>query len=371
MEKLGVETSLLGFGCMRLPTSPNKIINEAETQRMFDMAYNAGVNYYDTAYGYHEGQSERVVGKMLKRYPRDSFYVATKLPMYMITTLAQAKEIFAEQLQKLDMDHVDFFLLHTLNRKYFDIAVKEGIIEYCEQLKKEGKIRFLGFSFHDEYEQFERILNYRDWDFCQIQLNYHDRKFQAGERGCRLATEKGVPVVVMEPVKGGQLSSLPESITEPFREAAPDATDASFALRWVADHPGVKVILSGMSTPEQMADNLHTFEVPRSLAEEERQAIDKVEKRLTARMKIGCTNCRYCMPCPNGVDIPGNFSLWNNFGMFGKSGGLNFHWKQMMPDSAKAMSCVRCGECETKCPQHLPIMESLAVLQGELDEACR
>lgn len=369
LEKLGVETSLLGFGCMRLPQTPEHTIDEAETMRLFDLAYQAGVNYYDTAYGYHDGQSELVVGKMLKRYPRNSFFVATKLPMYMIHSLEQAKEIFEEQRRRLQMETFDFYLLHTLNREYYNRAVELGIVEYCEQLKREGKIRFLGFSFHDEYAEFERIINDRDWDFCQIQLNYRDQKFQAGLRGYELAAKKGVPVIVMEPVKGGMLGELPAEVAEPFRKAASGATDASFALRWVADHTNVKVILSGMSTMEQMRDNLQTFEAEKPLTADERAAIEEVAARLDKRIKIGCTACRYCMPCPHGVDIPENFRLWNSLGMYGSAPSLLTGWVKFMPAKAKADQCVQCRACEEKCPQHLPIVESLKRVQAEMDAA--
>jgi uncharacterized protein len=370
MEKLGITTSLLGFGCMRLPLTPDNAIDEAETARMFDMAYHAGVNYFDTAYGYHDGESERVTGRMLQRYPRNTFYVATKLPMYKVRTLAQAKAIFEEQRAKLQMEHIDFYLLHTLNRDTYNLAVREGIVEYCEQLKRDGKIRYLGFSFHDSFDSFKHIINDRDWDFCQIQYNYRDRNFQAGDRGYELATKLGVPVIVMEPVRGGQLSNLPVWVTEPFRRATPGATDASFALRWVASHPNVKVILSGMSAAEQMEDNLRTFDQEQPLTETEEEAIEEVNRRIISRVKIGCTACRYCMPCPNGVDIPGNFRVWNDLGMYGMSGSVNFHWNMQIPESAKALNCARCGQCEAKCPQHLPIMESLKTLQAELDAAC-
>ncbi len=370
LEKLGVQTSLLGFGCMRLPMTDRKTIDEERTARMFDMAYEAGVNYYDTAYGYHDGASELVVGKMLKRYPRNTFFVATKLPMYMIQSLEQAKEVFEEQRTKLQMDSIDFYLLHTLNRDSFERAKRLGIIDYCEQLKKEGEIRFLGFSFHDEYPVFEQILTDRNWDFCQIQYNYRDQRFQAGTRGYELAAARGVPVVVMEPVKGGMLGKLDPTVAEPFRKAAPGASDASFALRWVADHPGVKVILSGMSTEEQMADNLRTFAKDNPLSGTEQEAIREVARRLDSRIKIGCTACRYCMPCPNGVDIPGNFSVWNDYGMYGENASLKNRWTRFFPDAAKAARCVQCGECEKKCPQHLPIMESLKRVQAELDWIC-
>lgn len=369
MNKLGVETSLLGFGCMRLPQTPEHTIDEAEAMRMFDLAYQAGVNYFDTAYGYHDGQSERVVGKMLKRYPRDSFFIATKLPIYMIHSLEQAKEIFEEQRQRLQMESFDFYLLHTLNHEYYNRAVELGIVDYCEQLKKEGKIRFLGFSFHDEYDEFERIINDRDWDFCQIQLNYRDQQFQAGVPGYELAAKKNVPMVVMEPVKGGMLGKLPAEVAEPFRAVAPGASDASFALRWVADRPNVKVILSGMSSIEQMQDNLHTFEKERPLSADERAAIQDVASRLDNRIKIGCTACRYCMPCPHGVDIPENFRAWNDLGMYGPASSLLTFWRRFIPASAKADQCVQCYACEEKCPQHLPIVESLKILQAELDAA--
>lgn len=369
-DKLGVEASLLGFGCMRLPLNPDRTIDEVQTRQMFDLAYNAGVNYYDTAYGYHDGESERVTGRMLKAYPRESFFVATKLPMYMIHSLEQAKEIFQEQLQKLQMDYVDFYMLHALNGETFDRAVNLGIVEYCEELKREGKIRFFGFSFHDEYDQFARMLNYRDWDFCQIQYNYRDEQVQAGTRGYELAAAKGVPVIVMEPVKGGVLANLMQAVNKPFRNETPDATDASFALRWVADHQNVKVILSGMSNVKQMKDNLRTFEKDWPLSQAERDAVAEVARRLDSRVKIGCTGCRYCMPCPAGVNIPGNFEAWNNYGMYGAGSNLDFHWKVIVTDDTRANRCVACHQCESKCPQALHIVDALRTLQGELDAAC-
>lgn len=371
MDKLGVSPSLLGFGCMRFPLNPDQTVDEAETARMFDLAYQAGVTYYDTAYGYLDGKSEGIVGRMLKRYPRDSFYLATKLPMYMIHSLEQAKAIFQEQLDRLQMSTVDFYMLHALNRHTFELAVELGIVDYCEQLKQEGKIRFLGFSFHDEYEIFERILTYRDWDFCQIQYNYRDTQLQAGKRGYELATQKGVPVIVMEPVKGGALANLKPTVSEPFRKVTPGASDASFALRWVADHDNAKVILSGMSSPAQMEDNLKTFAQSNPLTDAEREAIEEVDHRLDSLVKIGCTACRYCMPCPAGVNIPGNFEAWNRYGIYGASSDLRYQWTISITDQTRANRCVACHQCEAKCPQHLSIVDALKTLQIELDEACQ
>ncbi|NLI20867.1 MAG: aldo/keto reductase [Clostridiales bacterium] len=369
-EKLGVSTSLLGFGCMRLPLTPERRIDEAETARMFDLAYRSGVNYFDTAYGYHDGESERAVGRLLKRYPRESFFVATKLPMYMIHSLEQAKAIFEEQLEKTQMESFDFYMLHSLNAKTYERAVQLGIADYCEKLKRDGRIRFLGFSFHDGYDAFERILTDRDWDFCQIQYNYRDELTQAGTRGYELATARGVPVIVMEPVKGGLLGNLKPEASEPFRKVTPGASDASFALRWAADHANVKVILSGMSTYEQVADNLRTFDHAQPLTPEEHAAIREVAARLDSLVKIGCTACRYCMPCPEGVDIPANFEAWNSYGMYGATPNLRFHWRAFIPDKVRADRCVACRQCETKCPQGLPIVESLRALQTELDAVC-
>ena len=259
MEKLGVDISLLGFGCMRFPLTEAGRIDEPLTEKMIDHALAEGVNYIDTAYAYHDGQSELVVGNVLKKYDRDSFYLATKLPVWLVKTADDVDKYLEEQLTKLQTDHIDFYLMHAMGKERWDEMVKIGCIERLEELKDKGKIKYLGFSFHDKYEVFEEILNYRDWDFCQIQLNYMDAEEQAGVKGCRLAADKGIPVIIMEPVKGGSLAAFSEDITEMFKALDPKASPASFALRWVGSLPGVNVILSGMSTPEQVEDNLHTF----------------------------------------------------------------------------------------------------------------
>ncbi|MCM1058610.1 MAG: aldo/keto reductase, partial [Firmicutes bacterium] len=264
MEKLGLETSLLGFGCMRFPVTKDGRIDEPEAERMLDRAYAAGVNYYDTAYPYHDGESERVVGRIMKKYDRGTFYLATKLPCWQVKTPEDVDRIFNEQLEKLQTDYIDFYLMHALNKDRFRDMVNIGCIEKLEQMKAEGKIRNLGFSFHDNYDTFENIINYREWDFCQIQLNYMDaaeqEEFQqAGMKGYCLTEKKQVPLIIMEPVKGGSLASFPEDITNMFHSLDPSASMASFALRWVGSLPNVKVVLSGMSTMEQVEDNLKTF----------------------------------------------------------------------------------------------------------------
>ena len=269
--KHGYTPSLLGFGCMRFPTNKDGSIDEEQATKMLDTAIAHGVTYIDTAFPYHHGDSEPFVGRVLKKYPRDSFYLTTKLPLWDLTSLDDAKVMFEKQLVRLDVDYVDFYLLHALDKAKWEKAKQLGIVSYCEELKQAGKIRNFGFSFHDSYEVFEEILTYRAWDFCQIQYNYVDTDVQAGDRGYALAEQLGIPMVIMEPIKGGSLSYLPEDIAAEMKAYAPEKSISSWALRWVASKPNVKVVLSGMSSMEQVLDNLSTFEQFTPLQEEERQ----------------------------------------------------------------------------------------------------
>ncbi len=367
IEKLGIETSLLGFGCMRFPTRDGRI-DEARAEKMLDEAIARGVNYIDTAFPYHGGESEPFVGKVLDKYPRDSYYLATKLPCWDVKTPEDAPRIFENQLKRLNKEHIDFYLLHALGRDRFRDMVKLGVIEYCEELKKQGKIKYLGFSFHDSYEAFEEIAGYRDWDFCQIQLNYMDTNEQAGLKGYALTEKLNIPLVIMEPVKGGSLANLPEEVCTGLRAIDPKASNASFALRWVASFPNVRVVLSGMSTEEQTEDNLNTFTNFKPLSEEEKKTIETLAETLRSRVNNGCTGCNYCMPCPAGVDIPHNFRIWNTYGMYGDKNGTRWQWEHGIDQAKKAHSCVECGACEAACPQHLSIRENLKQLQKELDE---
>lgn len=368
MEKLGIETSLLGFGCMRFPTTPEGNIDEQRAQAMLDKAIAEGVNYIDTAYPYHNGESEPFVGKALKKYDRSSFYLATKLPLWSVNSIDDAKRIFEDQLSRLQTDYIDFYLLHAVNKERWDVMVKLGVVEYCEQLKKEGRIRYLGFSFHDSYEAFEEILNAREWDFCQIQLNYMDVEEQAGMKGYRLAEEKGIPLVIMEPVKGGSLAAFADDIMEKFRAHDKEASAASYALRWVGSLPGVKVILSGMSNMEQVEDNLHTFADFKPLSAKEQQTIEEVVAVLNSRVQNGCTGCRYCMPCPAGVNIPGCFAAWNTYHMYQNYNVVKWRWENEIGEKGQASNCIKCGKCEGKCPQKLSIRDDLAKVQADLDK---
>jgi len=370
MQNIGVEVSLLGFGCMRFPLNKDGKINEARASKMIDLAYKSGVNYFDTAYVYNDGESEKVTGKILSKYDRSTFYIATKLPCGLVNSIEDAERIFNEQLERLRTNYIDFYLLHALNRKSFDKMVGLGILEFCDKLKNEGKIKYFGFSFHDDYDAFEYIIRYRKWDFCQLQLNYMDMEEQAGLKGYKLAEELGVPIVVMEPVKGGNLAKLPQSAAKHFKALSPDKSIASYALRYVGSLPNVKVILSGMSTYRQVTDNLSTFDKFEPLSEEEQQAIEKVREVLEARVKNCCTGCRYCMPCPSGVDIAKNFAIWNKYGIYRNKNDIKWAWNNNIDEKQKAKYCIQCGKCEKVCPQKISIREDLKKVQAELDAVC-
>lgn len=368
MEKLGIETSLLGFGCMRFPVTPEGTIDEPEAERMLDKAIAAGVNYIDTAYPYHNGESEPLVGKVLRKYDRDSYFLATKLPVWMVNSLEDVDRIFNEQLERLCTDHIDFYLMHALGRERWDSAVKLGVVKRLEEFKEQGKIRYLGFSFHDNYDVFEDILNYRDWDFCQIQLNYMDAFEQAGLKGHDLTARKNIPLIIMEPVKGGSLASFAEDIMDKFHAYDPEASAASFALRWVGSLPNVKVILSGMSTMEQVDDNLKTFSPFRPLSEAEKETVREVVSVINGRVQNGCTGCRYCMPCPAGVNIPECFKAWNTYHMYQNYNVVKGKWEREIGEKAQAKNCVKCGKCEQACPQKLSIRQDLEKVQADLEK---
>ena len=367
LERLGVSTSLLGFGCMRFPLNEDGSICEPEAEKMLDTAIEAGVTYIDTAYPYHNGDSEPFLGRVLKKYNRKDFFLATKLPIWNVKTLEDAKRLFQEQLDRLQVDYIDFYLLHCLDKEKWQTVLDLGLIPYFEEMKRQGKIRFFGFSFHDDYEVFETIATYRSWDFCQIQYNYIDTDIQAGDKGYALTEKLGIPLVIMEPVKGGSLAQLPEDVTEPFKKARPDSSISSWALRWVASKPNVKVVLSGMSTMEQVEDNLHTFGNFEPLTQKESELVSQVAYAIKKRTKNGCTGCAYCMPCPFGVDIPKNFRIWNDLSMYGNKEKAKQAFFQELDVSSRADQCKKCGKCETVCPQSIAIRENLKAAAKELN----
>ena len=359
MGKLNERVSRLGFGCMRFPTTPEGKIDEPRAEAMLKRAYDAGVTYYDTAYFYHNRTSEEFVGRVIKQWPRESFKLATKLPLGIIETVEQAHEIYESQFKTMDVEYFDYYLLHAINGKKFDWVVENGIIDWLLEEQKKGRIRHLGFSFHDNYEAFERIATYRDWDFCQIQLNYMDIDVQAGMKGYELTKKLGIPLVIMEPVKGGSLATLSEDIVDMFKQEKPDWSVASWAMRWIKSLDNCKVILSGMTTEEQVEDNLATFADEAVLTEAEQQVVARVREAIRAKVFVGCTACKYCMPCPFGVDIPRNFRIMNDYAMYNNKGSLTGAWNNMKEEE-RASNCRKCGACEKACPQQLPIREKLA-----------
>lgn len=357
-KKLNVKASLLGFGCMRFPLLADGSIDEEQTTKMFDMAIEAGVNYIDTAYPYLNKMSEPFVGKVLKRYNRENIYLATKLPIWLVESKEHALQIFNEQLEKLQTEYIDFYLLHSLDNDKFEKCVNLELIQLCEELQKQGKIKHFGFSFHDSYEVFEKIVNYRDWDFCQIQFNYMDTEDQAGLKGLKLCEEKGIPNIIMEPLKGGSLTKFPEEVEKVFKDKDSEASIASWGLRFVGSYENVLVLLSGMSTINQMADNIKTFSNFKPLSQEEFGLVDQVVDKLRKRVKNGCTGCNYCMPCPKGVNIPRMFRMWNTASMYENFNIIRYSWNNTKEEEM-ATNCIKCGLCETKCPQGIEIRKDL------------
>lgn len=357
-EKLGISPSILGFGCMRFPMKEDKSIDEEKAQELLDKAIAGGVTYIDTAYPYHDQQSEKFVGKALSKYDRDSYYLATKLPVWLVEETSDVREYFEEQLRRLQTDRVDFYLFHALNKERWEEIKRLDMISEVEKLRDEGKISYIGFSFHDEYPVFEEILTYRDWDFCQIQLNYVDTVIQQGIKGYELTEKLGIPVVIMEPVKGGALAKLPSVMENIFHEVSPERSVASWAFRYVASLPNVKVILSGMTEMDQLDDNLGTFGQYDPLSATEMDAVKEVTTIYRSRQMNDCTACGYCMPCPFGVDIPGNFKIWNQGSVYDDLSGAREKY-QRMDVSKNATACQECGACEPQCPQSIKIIEDL------------
>lgn len=358
IERLNVEPSKLGFGCMRFPTTEEGAIDEMEAQKLLDRAIAGGVTYIDTAWPYHGEKSEEFVGRALKKYDRNDYYLATKLPIWKVEKPEDVRFYLDEQLRRLQTDHIDFYLIHALSKERWDLVGKHNVLDELMKLKSEGKIRFLGFSFHDEFEVFEEIIRSHPWDFCQIQFNYVDTGLQAGLKGYHLAESLGIPVIVREPVKGGSLARLPAAMEAFFRTLRPFDSVASWAFRFVGSHPNVKVILSGMSTMDQVEDNLNTFSNFQPLDEAEQTAIINVTREYKARLNNQCTACGYCMPCPFGLKIPSNFKIWNTGAVYEDFEGAKAKYFELSEDE-RASHCQACGACEPQCPQGIPIIEDM------------
>lgn len=364
-KKLGISPSILGYGCMRFPTTEDGKIDEVKSQKLIDTAILNGVTYIDTAYPYHQEQSELFVGKALKKYDRKSYFLATKLPIWKVEKSSDVRKYFEEQLDKLQMDYVDFYLMHALDKERWEKIKKLDVMKEVEKLRDEGKIRYIGFSFHDTLPVFEEIIRGYDWDFCQIQLNYIDRYIQQGMRGYELAEELEIPVVIMEPVKGGQLAKLPKELDDVFKEYNKNDSTASWSFRWLASLPNIKVILSGMTEMDQLEDNLKTFNNYKPMNEEEFERVERVTKMYRDRQMNDCTTCGYCMPCPFGVNIPANFKIWNKAHVYEDIEQAKKDYEQLK--EGKGINCQQCGACEVQCPQKIQIIEDLKKVASELN----
>jgi len=370
-DRQGNDLSILGYGCMRLSKKGAGIdIDKAEQELL--AAFRAGVNYFDTAYIYPG--SEAALGEILERnHIRDKVNLATKLPQYLIGSRAALDRYFDEELARLRTDHVDYYLMHHLT----DVAMweklkKVGILDWIGEKKRSGAIRFIGFSYHGNTDNFLRILDDYDWDFCQIQYNYLDEVSQAGRAGLQAAAAKGIPVVIMEPLRGGKLvNMLPEGARAAMAESGRAWSPAEWGLRWLYNQPEVTVVLSGMNSLEMVEANCRTASEAgaNSLTPADFETLEKVKRAIREKERVGCTGCRYCMPCPKGVDIPGIFRCWNTMYTESKSAG-RFQFAQtvgLTRQPAFASQCIRCGKCEQHCPQSIPIRDKLQ----EADRALR
>lgn len=360
--------SLLGLGFMRLPCidGVDEKIDYEKAQEIVDYCYDNGVNYYDTAYFYHGGMSEEFVGTALSKYPRESFFLASKMPVYSLKEEADIPTIFETQLKRLKTEYLDFYLYHAINGESFAKAESLGLYEFMQEQKKNGKIRHIGFSFHGTPEELEAICAAHPWEFAQLQLNYLDWELYRSREQYEILEKYGIPCIVMEPVRGGRLADLGPTANELLKSKAPEASIASWAFRYVAGLPNVMTILSGMSTLEQVKDNIKTFSSIQPLSQQEKEALDKATAIHKAMGSIGCTACNYCMPCPAGVNIPGIFALYNQSTL--QSGPQRYKEAfeksyAELPEGEKATHCIDCGSCESVCPQHLTIPSLLHKLE--------
>lgn len=369
--KCDFKVSALGFGCMRLPVigNDNNVINESESIELIRYAIDEGVNYIDTAYPYHGGSSEYLVGKALKDGYRERVKLATKMPVWLIEQYSDFDKYLNEQLHKLQTDHIDMYLLHALSKDRIEKLEKIGVYKFLDEALKDGRIKYAGFSFHDDLSTFKRIVDSYNWTFCQIQYNYLDENYQAGTEGLKYASQKGLAVVIMEPLKGGKLAvNVPHNVADVFKDYGSDKTPADWALRWVWNHPEVTLLLSGMNSMEQIKQNILSAEeaLPHSMTDEEVSVITKASDEFKKLIKVDCTGCEYCLPCPMGVNIPENFKLYNAVYMYNDMQASAKSYKALN-EKEKAASCAQCGKCEKACPQHLSIRKYLKEVNALLN----
>ena len=376
MSKNGDELSILGFGCMRLPVKEDGKIDEERATQQVRYAIDHGVNYIDTAWPYHMGESEPFLGRALAGGYREKVKLATKLPSWTIKSREDMDRILNAQLERLRTDHIDYYLVHGLVGILWDKMEKLDVLDFLDRAKADGRIINAGFSFHGSVDDFKRIVDAYPWTFCQIQYNFLDEKHQAGTEGLEYAASKGLGIIIMEPLRGGKLTNpVPPEVQEIWNEAEVKRTPAEWALRWIWNRPEVTIVLSGMNEESHIEENLKITDeaYPSSLTEAELQLVRKVEKKYRELLKTGCTGCRYCLPCPSGVDIPGCFEIYDNFYLSGNEKEAKLMYAAKPGGIVRgdvpgyASQCVRCGQCVEKCPQHLEIPSLLEAVTEKFE----
>lgn len=372
LEKLGIEVSAFGMGCMRFPMKDDgqggREVDESISTPIIRHAIDNGLNYVDTAYVYSDKKNEKAVAHALRDGYREKVYLATKIPTWDIHSPEDMDRLLAEQLANLETDHIDFYLVHSLNKGTWTNVRDLGIRDFLTKAKAEGKIKYACFSFHDNYDAFIDIIDSYDWDMCQIQFNYMDIENQATQKGLEYAGKKGIPVVIMEGLLGGKLAKAPDNVQALYDAFPVKRSPVEWAFRWLCNHPEVATVLSGVTTMEQCDDNLSIFDRCKVgvMTEAEEELIARVREAYKSRTKVGCTGCRYCMPCPNGVDIPRIFAIWNNRFLYNEKLEGNGEYKRLCDEGHGADKCVECGACEGICPQHLGIIELLKKADSEM-----
>ena len=368
--KLGIKGSAFGLGCMRFngKASGDSVIDEEKAISLIRRAIDGGVTYLDTAYVYLDKTSEIVLGKALQDGYRDKVTIATKMPAEFVKDRKDMEELLDSELKKLQTDHIDFYLMHGIDRAKWEYFKSIGAPKFFDEMKAAGKIRYKCFSFHGPYDEFEYILKDSDWDMVQIQYNFMDINNQAGTKGLELAGSLGIPVVIMEGLLGGRLAKAPDNVQAIYDSFPVKRSPVEWAFRWLCDHPQVATVLSGCNEAEQIDDNLRIFDTvePGIMTQEELKLIDDVRDAYNSRIKIGCTGCRYCMPCPNDVDIPGVFAVWNSASLYEIDPTQDYGFQEINRKKNTPANCVSCGACEAACPQHLPIIDKLQEAWGEM-----
>lgn len=365
IEQLNLHLPRLGYGCMRLPVKDNKINFDAAKELIY-YAYEHGLNYFDTAYNYHNGESEIFLGKVLPELKRETYFLTSKLPVWKVNEEGDAEKLFNEQLCKCNTEYFDFYLLHSLSKKSIETVEKFNLYDFILKKKQEGKIKNIGFSFHDSNDVLQKFAAAHKWDFAQLQINYWDWEENDAKSMYETLEKLDIPCFVMEPVRGGFLASFAPNAMKHLKDYNSDASIASWALRWVASLPNVAIVLSGMSNMEQLQDNISTFTDLNNINNEELKAIDKVVEDLRKIKPVPCTGCRYCMDCQYGVDIPGVFEVYNDYKKSENKQIASRSYFTFMDEKEQGGNCQKCGECVTKCPQQINIPEELRKIHAEM-----